>query len=339
MGNNSSKIKFDDFGPNFPQDVHLMKLRNLGNTCYANSILQSLLNNSYVVALLKSIHRVIEMNPLLDSIRESPLYYLIKINFQKMNSKTREIFIVPKDFIDSVAKQAPNFKIGVQHDSHEFFVYLLSSFDDTINEINKHFNSNIKPFSEMFSSHSITTQECLMCGYKSQTEEDFNCFYLSIKERRSLNSRLKNSQSPDYLQGSGKRYCNKCRIKQEMKIQCTYTKIPSIVVFQLQRFEFDRATRKMKKLLQHIPFPSAIDLNGKHYNLSSIVVHIGAELSSGHFIAVMWIHEKWILASDSTINVLNNHQVEEFFAVGEGKGPYAPSAYLLFYEEIQGKKQ
>lgn len=333
MGNNSTKPIADELGPNFPKNIHLLKLKNIGNTCYANSLIQSLMNSANVTNYLTEINKELEKHQPPDSIKNSPLCLLYKVFVNKSNAKQREILLEPKDFLQSVVKQVPDFKIGIQHDSHEFFVYLLSSFDDTITQINNQYKTSFHPFSDLFIYHSITTQQCLMCGYLSKTEEDFNCFYLSIKERNSLNYRLKQSQQPEYLQGEGKRFCNKCKIKQEMKIQCKYTKIPPVVVFQLQRFEFNRSTGKMTKLHQHIPFPSAIDLNSKHYKLKSVVVHIGSSLSSGHFIAVLFIHEKWILASDSSLSILDNHQVEEFFAVGEGKGPTSPSAYLLFYEE------
>lgn len=333
MGNNSTKPISDELGPNFPKNIHLLKLKNIGNTCYANSLIQALMNSTNVTNYLTEIHKELERHQLPEAIKDSPLCYLYKIFIIKSTAKQRDVLIEPKDFLESVIKQVPDFKIGIQHDSHEFFVYLLSSFDETIQKINSQYNTKFHSFSDLFIYHSITSQQCLMCGNISKTEEDFNCFYLSIKERNSLNSRLKQSQQPEYLQGEGKRFCNKCKIKQEMKIQCKYTKIPPVVVFQLQRFEFNRETCKMTKLHQHIPFPSAIDLNSKHYELKSVVVHIGASLSSGHFIAVLFIHEKWILASDSTLSVLDNHQVEEFFAVGEGKGPTSPSAYLLFYEQ------
>lgn len=332
MGNSSTK-PIDELGSSFPKTTHLMKLKNVGNTCYANSVIQSLLNSTCVTNYLNEINRQIKQKQLPKDIQESPLMLLNKIFQTKSAAKQRDAQINPKEFIESVVKQSPDFKIGIQHDAHEFFVTLLASFDQTVVQINQQFNLQLDQFSQLFNSQSVTSQQCITCGTISQTKEDFNCFYLSIKERQSLNFRLKQTQQSEYLQGEGKRFCKNCRVPQEMKIQCKYTKIPSIVVFQLQRFEFNRETNKLTKLHQHIPFPSAIDINSKHYHLRSIIVHIGTSLSGGHFIAVMFIHEKWILASDDSLRILDTHQVEDYFAVGEGKDSLSPSAYLLFYEE------
>jgi ubiquitin carboxyl-terminal hydrolase 12/46 len=66
-----------------------------------------------------------------------------------------------------------------------------------------------------------------------------------------------------------------------------------------------------------------------------VIVHIGAELTSGHFVAILRIREKWILASDARLSLLKNDQVEEFFLSGEGHSVCSTTAYLLFYEMIK----
>jgi uncharacterized UBP type Zn finger protein len=83
-----------------------------------------------------------------------------------------------------------------------------------------------------------------------------------------------------------------------------------------------------------VPFPSVLDTGSVLYELKSVVVHIGSHLNNGHFVAIIRIKERWILANDSELTVLRNDEVEEFFAVGEGKHVCSTTAFLLFYEKV-----
>ena len=174
-----------------------------------------------------------------------------------------------------------------------------------------------------------------MCGNASRDFEEFESFFLSIQERTSLTNRLKVMQTPEYMNGAGKRFCSKCKINQEMKSVMTYTHIPKIVVFQFQRFEYNRKTQNLKKLKEHVPFPSELTFNKRFFQLKTVIVHIGETLTYGHFVALMRINEKWVLASDSRFTLLDDTAVDEYFSCGTVSGSSTPAAYLLFYEEIE----
>lgn len=310
-----------------------MKLRNLGQTCYANSLMQCLLNSPSVCNFLETFHKTAESLLLDKKMLELPLFQFVDLYRKKSAIKSgTEKLIIPEDFVKSYTHLLPQFVIGRQHDAHELFVCLLSAFDETIEELNSKHSVELPTFSSLFACHSVTQCQCLMCGYKFTNAEDFNNFYISVKQRESLVARLRNAQAPEFLCGEGKRWCNKCRIRQEMMTVCRYDKLSKIAVFQLQRFEVDIARNTTKKLLGHVPFPSVLPINGLDYELMSVSVHIGANLTSGHFVSILRINERWILANDSHLSVLNNDEVEEFFSAGENGYESSTSAYLLFYE-------
>lgn len=335
MGNSQTSI-LDELGPDFPKTIKFMKLQNLGNTCFANSILQALFNSKYVLKYFNDVNDEITYSiELPNNIKDSPFVNILQIYIKKRTQKTPEAVIIPNDFLKSVVDQAPDFVKGQQHDAQELFIFLIDSFDNTINEINEKYHKEIPLFSSIFNACSKSKCQCLNCGTMCVSNEDFNCFYISIKTKNSLTSRLRAALLPEYLQESGKRYCNCCKIRQEMKITTKYTKIPPVAVFQIQRFEYDRYTNEMKKLYDHVPFPSALQLNNCNYQLKTVVVHIGSGLNSGHFVSVMLINERWIMASDTSLSVLNNDEVYEFFSLGENQRYSQPSAYLLFYDRIE----
>jgi ubiquitin carboxyl-terminal hydrolase 12/46 len=335
MGNEESSVILGRLGPHFPENVKFMKLDNLGNTCYANSLIQALLHSTYLTNFLDGIFRATARLRLSEEVKASLLFEFLSVFRSFQLSATREFEFRPKRFIQAIVDASPDFYIGAQHDSHELFMLLLSSFDETIRSLNSSFSLDLPAFSRLFSCHSTTTCECLMCGAVVRIHEDFTNFYLSVEARQSLVARLRSAQSPEYLHGAGKRFCRRCRIDQEMKIQCEYVTLPDVAVFQLQRFEVDYQTRRTRKVHQGIPFPSMLTINRTNYELRSIVVHIGSQLTSGHFVAILRIHERWILVNDSRISLLRNDQVEGFFSVGEDKNMCSTTAYLLFYEMLK----
>lgn len=329
MGNEES----NGIHSEFPMDVKLIKFINLGNTCYLNSILQALLNSDYISEYVDNFIKITDdKEDLTDKIKESLLFDFITIYKAKKESKSRELLFNPSKFSDNLTKTFPQFTKGVQHDSHELFITLLDSFDSIIFEINKKHSVNLSLVSSLTHGSSRTTSQCLMCGTKTETTEEFETFFISIKERISLTYKIRTLHEPEYMCGQGKRKCNICNIAQEMKSVTEYVTIPPIIVFQMQRFEYNKETKRLKKLKEHVPFPSSLILKGKKYQLKSVVVHIGDSLAFGHFICLLRVCEKWILSNDSSLELHDDIEIEEYFAFGNKSGKPTPTAYLLFYE-------
>ena len=335
MGNEQSQSTTPEspFSLNFPPTVKFLKLCNLGNTCFMNSIIQALLNSRYVNDFLQNISDTTKTLDLSEEIQNSLLMELIKLKETKDTMKEQELIFSPTSFSDKLFQQMPQFVKGHQQDAHEFYISFLDSFDNTIKTINEKYHTSLSLFSNLSKGSSISETQCLMCGKMSHDFEEFETFFLSIKERTSLTHRLHIMQTPEYMFGPGKRFCSKCKINQEMKSVMTYTAIPKIVVFQFQRFEYDKTTRSLKKLKEHIPFPTELTLDKRIFQLKTVVVHIGERLSSGHFVALMRIQQKWVLASDSRFSIMDDTTVDEYFSCGTSKFKSTPSAYLLFYEE------
>jgi ubiquitin C-terminal hydrolase len=332
MGNGESSLILKELGPHFPADVKFLKFPNLGNTCYANSLLQAMLNSSHIRAFMETLSQETRSLSISATLTKSLLFSFLAIYREQRLGQHREIVTKPRPFLDAVSSASPPFIFGQQHDSHELYILLMDSFDSTIATLNSTYNLTLPQFTTLVTCHSTTYCQCLMCGSTSTLEEDFINFYLSIEKRQSLVSRLRDSQMPEFLCGLNKRLCRKCGIPQEMKINTEYVRLPPVAVFQLQRFVLDPITKKTRKLHDCIPFPSVLTIHQTKYELRSVVVHIGAVLTSGHFVAILRISEKWILASDMKLSVLDNDQVEEFFAVGEGRDTCSTTAYVLFYE-------
>lgn len=332
MGSASSSPLHQDLGANFPKTTKFMRLQNLGNTCYANSLTQAFLNSQRITDWIRQISKELFKTNKNSKYTNTPLFRFSQILKARDSSRNSEITIAPSEFVKIITSLNPELCIGKQNDVHELFVFLIVSFDETISRLNEECQCRFPLFSSMFSAHSVTECQCLACGTTATSQEDFLNFYVSIKERQSLTARLKNAQAPDFIAGNGKRFCNKCKVKQEMKMVCSYDKLPPVAVFQIQRFEVDRVAKTTRKLHGHVPFPNVLKLNDSKYELQSIIVHIGSTLRSGHYVTLLRMHERWILASDTSLKVLDNDDVESLFAVEDTAWQCSTAPYILMYE-------
>ena len=310
-----------------------MRLPNLGQTCYANALIQCLLNSVCVCEFLDSFMVATKGVAADEKRMQSPLLQFVQLYRMKKGAKGRsDKTMSPDAFLQSSRKALPDFVLGRQHDAHELFVCLMSVFDECIMDINAKEGLDVPLFSSLFAGHSMTSCQCLICGETAKNTEDFNNFYISVRRRESLVSRLKKTMLPEYVTGEGKRWCKRCCAKQECKIVTEYDKLPSVALFQLQRFEVDQ-DGKITKLPGHVPFPSVLTIGDMTYELRSVCIHIGRQLTSGHFVALLRSSEKWILADDSRLSVLDSDRVEEMFADGP-EDQSLTTAYLLFYDRM-----
>lgn len=334
MGGQQSCLPFDGA---FPESQKFISFSNLGNSCYMNSVLQAILNSKYFILFFENLHTTLKNIDLSDEDKDSLLYNLLCIYRIRKSQKEQTHVISPKLFHENLIKAGIGFTRGRQSDAHELYVALLDNFDNQINKFNSTYKLNIPLFSSLSHARSESCSQCLCCGAESNSSESFVTFFLGIKNKTSLTDRLRALQSPEYLSGAGKRECTICKISQEKRVMTTYPEIPNVLVFQIQRFEYDKVNQQLKKLKNVIPFPSSLVFCDRHYKLSSVIVHIGESLESGHFVALLRVDEKWVLANDANLILMSEVEVEEYFTRGKVPGQSFTSAYLLFYDFIENE--
>jgi ubiquitin C-terminal hydrolase len=125
MGNEPSSLVLEQLGPHFPDTVKFMKIPNIGNTCYANALVQALFNSTYFIAWLETLSRPLGHA---SDTHSSLLAHILSIYSRRKYSKSREFVANPRLFLQAVASTSSDFKIGAQHDSHEIFMLLMCFF-------------------------------------------------------------------------------------------------------------------------------------------------------------------------------------------------------------------
>jgi ubiquitin C-terminal hydrolase len=96
-----------------------MGLQNIGNTCFFNSVVQSLF----------TVHMNLDVNA--NRNYELPLSTSIAESFHQLHNLKKGNF-KPNAIFDNIAKYFPQFKGKRQQDSHELYICLLSRLDDEV---------------------------------------------------------------------------------------------------------------------------------------------------------------------------------------------------------------
>ena len=76
------------------------------------------------------------------------------------------------------------------------------------------------------------------------------------------------------------------------------------------------------------------------FDLFAIVVHLGSQLSRGHYVAIVYSHGRWLLFDDDVVNVIGEEDIAHYFGLTQSQQGQQSSetAYILFYQQrIKGQ--
>ncbi|KAJ5072748.1 ubiquitinyl hydrolase 1 [Anaeramoeba ignava] len=134
------------------------------------------------------------------------------------------------------------------------------------------------------------------------------------------------------LKGSNKYFCSFCKRKNDALKMISIKKFPEFLIIHLKRFAFsgnptekinNRVIFPLKNLdLSQFAFEKTNVENSYQYNLYSVIVHLGQDRKSGHFITYSKRGEVWFELNDSNVSHVSQETVSE------------SQAYILFYQKI-----
>ena len=321
-------------------------LKNLGNTCFMNSILQCLSHTLPLRQLYVSDYYKLYLN------NKGDLSYAFKRVMLELWNTTSSDSVSPYYLKRQVRIAAPIFSDFNQHDAHEFMRFLLNELHEEINRASeegrkspadnetleeacdRYLTWEDSRISQLFSGMLRSDVCCSICNNQSTAYIPFMDLSLPIPEKNDLNCSyyeqpvhladcLEMITAEEILMEEERPYCNTCRDLTASTKQLIICSLPRFIVIQLKRFSY-YPTRT--KLSTPVRFDDTWRLkdssNSTHtYSLYGIACHSGS-LYGGHYIAYCKYSGVWRCFNDSMTSIVSWDHVRE------------QKAYILFYRGI-----
>ncbi|XP_055866879.1 ubiquitin carboxyl-terminal hydrolase 2-like isoform X2 [Biomphalaria glabrata] len=333
-------------------------LRNLGNTCFMNSVLQCLSNTRLLVEWCLEEEYLMDINTTTSNMKGSLIKAYANL-MQSMWKDKNETSISPTAFKTQIQKFAPRFMGYAQQDSQEFLRYLLEGLHEDVNKVTKkqapiilddlqldkkhdsgkaqeywkaYLNRDNSKIVDIFVGQ-LKSELKFTCNHQSVTFDPFWDLSVSIPKNRqevSLSDCLKLFMKEEELDDEERPMCTKCKSRRSCTKSFSIQRFPKILVLHLKRFSQERFGRKLTTL---VDFPiRSLDLTdfaaegatiGRRvlYDLYAVSNHSGGT-SSGHYTAYCRnpYSGEWYLYNDARVTSVRSNEI------------VTPEAYVLFYE-------
>ncbi|XP_072421519.1 ubiquitin carboxyl-terminal hydrolase 8 isoform X1 [Chiloscyllium punctatum] len=334
----------------------LTGLRNLGNTCYMNSILQCLSNTPHLAEYFNKnfYQQDINRSNILGHKGEVAEEFGV---IMKSLWSGQYKYISPRDFKGRIGKINDTFAGYVQQDSQELLLFLMDGLHEDLNKADrkrykeentdslddtraadlawqKHKLLNESIIVALFQGQFKSTVQCLTCHKRSRTFEAF--MYLSLplpsSSKCSLQDCLKLFSKEEKLTDNNRFHCSNCKAHRDSTKKLEIWKLPPILLVHLKRFSYEG--RWKQKLQTNVDFPlENLDLfsyligprsNVKRYNLFAVSNHYGG-LDGGHYTAYCKnaVKQRWFKFDDQDVSEISPSSVR------------SPAAYILFYSSLE----
>lgn len=297
----------------------LVGLRNLGNTCFMNSVLQCLSNTKPLLEYCLKDFYVSEINTTTSSMKGA--LFKAFANLLQSMWKGTESAVNPQTFKNQIQKFAPRFMGYSQQDAQEFLRYLLQGLHEDVNRVGTKPKPNTTDIDEKLSENQKSaeswkrylrfddskivdifvgqlksTLQCTVCGHSSVTFDPFWDLSLPIPKAMGqvqLRQCFDLFTRVEHLDGDEKPTCSKCKQRRNCTKSLTIQKFPKVLVIHLKRFS--PSERYRSKLSTNVEFPAtSLDLGSYAsntnrnpacmYNLYAVSNHSGT-IFSGHYTA------------------------------------------------------
>jgi len=313
-------------------------LRNLGNTCFLNASLQSLVHcPPFATALLEKLFSKVS------SCHSHTGYCSIcaveKTAQHIFSSDSSSKSYSPVELVRNLKALSRNFAPGRQADAHEFIRFLLDDMNRILLGIPRGKICHDRQqemqtlVHEIFGGCYESKVSCQSCGSSSNTFEPFLDVSLDLEGVNTITKALKNFITPERLFGRNRYFCSQCKQKKDASKVFQFRRIPNVFIFHLKRFRFTRKETKFVSYDETLDFSSFMpmkditDDNSLHYRLCAVVVHEGFSIHGGHYYAfVRNSNGIWYLKDDECTRQVGIQTVLQ------------QRAYLLFYSCIAKEK-
>lgn len=290
---------------NIKQNNKAVGIRNMGNTCYLNSIIHQLFNIKDFCSNI--INTTVSSN-------EEPaikIYNQLKYLFSDMKLSIFDFVNTKKFCTDFTAFDGCPINSNYQQDANEFFNLLLDSVENALKTVNNNFVKTY--FTGTFENCINSTED--EYPFKRIVNELFVNISLDIRNKKHLFNALDSYTKVYTLDDDNKYFCEEYNRKIKVQKQHLIKDLPQNLVFVLNRFEYDSNMHQRKKLNDYLEFPFELnmqrwmvksdqlghrDRKDLDYILTGVLVHSGVA-ESGHYYSYIKDGDKWFEYNDTIV--------------------------------------
>ncbi|KAL5699328.1 ubiquitinyl hydrolase 1 [Ranunculus cassubicifolius] len=305
-------------------------LLNIGNSCYANVVLQCLSCTRPLIAYLLEIGHA-------RKCKRNDWCFLCELESHVKRTRDSRGPFSPINILSRLPHIGGNLGYGKQEDAHEFMRFAIDTMQSVcLDEFGG--EKALHPISQettliqyIFAGHLKSQVKCLKCNKISYRHEKMLDLTVEIHgDAESLEECMDQFTAEESLDGENMYKCDGCNDYVRACKRLAIHHAPNILTITLKRFQ----TGRFGKLNKRVTFPETLDLGPYMseagpgtdvYQLYAVVVHIDMLNASyfGHYICYTKdFHGNWYRIDDCKVT---NVELEEVLAQG---------AYMLLYSRI-----
>uniref|UniRef100_A0ACD5ZTZ2 Uncharacterized protein n=1 Tax=Avena sativa TaxID=4498 RepID=A0ACD5ZTZ2_AVESA len=301
-------------------------LHNLGNSCYANAVLQCLMFTRPLTSyLLGGFH----------SKNCSKREWCFMCEFEKLivEGKQGKTALSPTGILSHLHEIGSSFGPGKQEDAHEFLRHSIDAMQSVCMKEAR--TGGAHRLAEettlvqlIFGGYLRSKIKCTRCHVSSEQYERMLDLTVEIDgDISSLEEALQRFTSTEVMDGDNRYQCSRCKSYERAKKKLTISEAPNVLTIALKRYQ----SGKFGKISKAIRFPETLNLssymstsddNSPVYSLYGVVVHhdVMNAAFSGHYVCyVKDTHGKWYKTDDSQVKPVSLETVT------------SKCAYMLLY--------
>ncbi|CAM9511545.1 unnamed protein product, partial [Phaeothamnion confervicola] len=271
-------------------------LRNQGNTCYLNSLLQTI----YAAPDFRDAVANAGAG------RRGGVFQALQTVFSDLNAGGggggRGASTAP-------LTSAMRVDVRVQQDAHEFGRFLLMNIEAEAEDGAAPAGA-VTAVRRLFVGQLANFLSCVDVPFEKEWKEDFFDVSLDVKGCRDLKAALNRYTEPELLSGENRWKTASHGLQDALK-GVRFLALPPVLQFHLKRFEYDPYSDNMAKLNDRFEFPAELDVSpwleadpatiaadagegmggvgsisggSSRYHLNAVLMHVGGPLA-GHYFA------------------------------------------------------